>query len=487
MTKNIINQDLLIENNLNKSDIFSLLDQFSVKNIDYGDLFFQSNTSENWILEDTIIKDVSYNIDQGVGVRGIAGDKTGFSYTNKIDYDSISESIKTARNITFEKNSQKIKKNFQHSCLNFGKNLNPLTSIKNKEKIDFLKRINHIARMTDKRVKKVNIQLNGQYEKIIIAATDGTFKSDIRPFIRLSIGVLVEQNGKYESGFSGGGARNDYNFFIKNKKNGLNLAEFWTKEAVRIALINLSAVSAPAGLFPVVLGPGWPGVLLHEAIGHGLEGDFNRKKTSIFHKKIGEVVASEICTIVDDGTLHGKSGSILIDDEGTLGKYNILIKNGILKKYMQDKINAKLMNTKPTGNGRRESYNCLPMPRMTSTYMLPGNFLPNEIIESIDYGLYIANLSGGQVDITTGNFVFSTSEAYLIKKGKINTPIKGATIISSAIETMKKISMIGNDLKLDDGMGMCSKDGQNIPVNVGQPTLKVDEMIIGGTKVATNI
>ena len=356
----------------------------------------------------------------------------------------------------------------------------PLQSPAREEKIALLHRVDSAARAADKRVQEVSASLTGVYELVLVAATDGTLAADVRPLVRLSVSVLVEEDGKRERGSSGGGGRTGYDFFPADEAGEVR-AERWAREAVRMALVNLSAVAAPAGSIPVVLGAGWPGVLLHEAVGHGLEGDFNRRGTSMFSGQMGKQVASELCTVVDDGTISGLRGSLAIDDEGVPGQYNVLIENGVLKGYMQDKLNARLMGVAPTGNGRRESYAHLPMPRMTNTYMLAGQSTPQEIIESVEYGLYAPNFGGGQVDITSGKFVFSTSEAYLIEKGKVTRPVKGATLIGSGIEAMQQISMVGNDLALDKGVGVCGKEGQSLPVGVGQPTLKLDRLTVGGT------
>ncbi len=358
--------------------------------------------------------------------------------------------------------------------------LDPLQSMSREEKLDILRRVDRVARAEDKRVQEVSASLTGVYELILVAATDGTLAADVRPLVRLSVSVLVEDDGKRERGASGGGGRFGYDWFLADVDGDVR-ADAWAREAVRMALVNLSAVAAPAGMLPVVLGAGWPGVLLHEAVGHGLEGDFNRRGTSVFSGQMGQLVASELCTIVDDGTMIDRRGSVAIDDEGTPGQYNVLIENGVLKGYMQDKLNARLMGVKPTGNGRRESYAHLPMPRMTNTYMLAGKSTPQEIIESVDYGIFAPNFGGGQVDITSGKFVFSTSEAYLIEKGKVTKAVKGATLIGSGIEAMQQVSMVGNDLKLDSGVGVCGKEGQSLPVGVGQPTLKVDGLTVGGT------
>lgn len=413
-------------------------------------------------------------------MRAISGEKTGFAYADQISLLALEQSAQAARTIVRDSGDGKVQTlgAVEHSPLYTS--VDPLQSMSREEKLDILRRVDKVAREADKRVQEVTASLSGVYELILVAATDGTLAADVRPLVRLSVSVLVEEDGKRERGASGGGGRFGYEFFLADL-DGEVRADAWAKEAVRMALVNLSAVAAPAGTMPVVLGAGWPGVLLHEAVGHGLEGDFNRRGTSVFSGQVGELVASELCTVVDDGTMVDRRGSVAIDDEGTPCQYNVLIENGILKGYMQDKLNARLMGMTPTGNGRRESYAHLPMPRMTNTYMLPGKSTPQEIIESVEYGIYAPNFGGGQVDITSGKFVFSTSEAYLIENGKVTKPVKGATLIGSGIETMQQISMVGNDLKLDNGVGVCGKEGQSLPVGVGQPTLKVDNLTVGGT------
>ena len=413
-------------------------------------------------------------------MRAISGEKTGFAYADQISLLALEQSAQAARTIVRDSGDGKVQTlgAVEHSPLYTS--VDPLQSMSREEKLDILRRVDKVAREADKRVQEVTASLSGVYELILVAATDGTLAADVRPLVRLSVSVLVEEDGKRERGASGGGGRFGYEFFLADL-DGEVRADAWAKEAVRMALVNLSAVAAPAGTMPVVLGAGWPGVLLHEAVGHGLEGDFNRRGTSVFSGQVGELVASELCTVVDDGTMVDRRGSVAIDDEGTPGQYNVLIENGILKGYMQDKLNARLMGMTPTGNGRRESYAHLPMPRMTNTYMLPGKSTPQEIIESVEYGIYAPNFGGGQVDITSGKFVFSTSEAYLIENGKVTKPVKGATLIGSGIETMQQISMVGNDLKLDNGVGVCGKEGQSLPVGVGQPTLKVNNLTVGGT------
>ncbi|WP_075182948.1 metalloprotease TldD [Pantoea sp. 1.19] len=480
MSLNFVTEQLLTANHLSRQDLFTMLGMLSERRLDYGDLYFQSSYHESWVLEDGIIKDGSWNIDQGVGVRAVSGEKTGFAYADQITLMALEQSARAARSIVQEQG------NGQTQALHAVQHrarypaIDPLGSLTREEKVALLHRVDRAARAADSRVQEVTASLTGVYETVLVAATDGTLAADVRPLVRLSVSVLVEEDGKRERGSSGGGGRSGYPFFLADE-NGEVRAEAWAREAVRMALVNLHAVAAPAGAFPVVLGAGWPGVLLHEAVGHGLEGDFNRRGTSMFSGQMGQQVASPLCTVVDDGTPEGLRGSLAIDDEGVPGQYNVLIENGILKGHIQDKLNARLMGVAPTGNGRRESYAHLPMPRMTNTYMLAGHSTPQEIIESVDYGLYAPNFGGGQVDITSGKFVFSTSEAYLIEKGKITRPVKGATLIGSGIEAMQQISMVGNDLALDKGVGVCGKEGQSVPVGVGQPTLKLDKMTIGGT------
>ncbi len=410
----------------------------------------------------------------------ISGEKTGFAYADQITLNALQQSAQAARSIVHETGNGNIHTFGEVAYSQLYAAIDPLRSFSREEKIALLHRVDQVARAEDPRVQEVNASLTGVYEQVLVAATDGTLAADIRPLVRLSVTVLVEDNGKREHGTSGGGGRYGYEYFLE-MVSGQIRAEQFAREAVRMALVNLSAVAAPAGTMPVVLGAGWPGVLLHEAVGHGLEGDFNRRGTSVFSGQIGKKVASELCTVVDDGTIKGRRGSLAIDDEGVPGQYNVLIENGILKGYMQDKMNARLMGVAPTGNGRRESYAHLPMPRMTNTYLLAGHSTPEEIIGSVENGLYAPNFGGGQVDITSGKFVFSTSEAYLIENGKITKPVKGATLIGSGIEAMQQISMVGNDLELDKGVGVCGKEGQSVPVGVGQPTLKLDNLTVGGT------
>lgn len=480
MSFSTVSNHLLTAHDLDEQDLFSVLTQLADRHIDYGDLYFQSSFHEAWVLEDKIIKNGSYNIDQGVGIRAVSGEKTGFAYADQISLTALQQSASAARSIVREQGNGKVQSLHRVNNTALYAALDPLRAMPREEKIALLHRLDRVARTEDPRVQEVNASLTGVYEEVLVAATDGTLATDIRPLVRLSVSVLVEEDGKREHGGSGGGGRFGYEYFL-GTEDGEIRADYFAREAVRMALVNLSAVAAPAGSMPVVLGAGWPGVLLHEAVGHGLEGDFNRRGASVFSGKIGQQVTSSLCTIVDDGTIGDRRGSLAIDDEGVPGQYNVLIENGILKGYMQDKLNARLMGVDPTGNGRRESYAHLPMPRMTNTYMLAGESSPEEIIASVKNGLYAPNFGGGQVDITSGKFVFSTSEAYLIEDGKITRPVKGATLIGSGIEAMQQVSMVGNDLKLDKGVGVCGKEGQSVPVGVGQPTLKLDSITVGGT------
>jgi TldD protein len=481
---NNVERELLANSEIDQSMLMDTLDSMFQRKIDLADLYFQSSSHESWMLEDGIVKEGSFNLERGVGVRAISGEKTGFAYSDDISPAALNKAADAAKGIANAEKSARVQvftgKKIQQSSALY-QALDPLASLAQEQKITLLHEVEAHARAVDKRVKQVIVSLSGVYEKILVAASDGTYATDIRPLVRLNCSVLVEGNGKRERASAGGGARTDYSYFFElenNKPRYLAYAE----EAVRQALVNLVAIDSPAGLLPVVLGAGWPGVLLHEAVGHGLEGDFNRKGSSAFSGKVGQQVTSELCTIVDDGTMANRRGSVSIDDEGTPGQYNVLIEKGVLKGYMQDKHNAGLMGVKPTGNGRRESYAHLPMPRMTNTYMLAGEHKPEDIIKSVKKGIYAPNFAGGQVDITSGKFVFTSSEAYLIENGEITSPIKGATLIGSGPEAMQKVSMVGNDLKLDAGVGVCGKDGQSVPVGVGQPTLKIDEMTVGGTQ-----
>jgi TldD protein len=444
--------------------------------IDAADIYFQSSRLESWVLEDGIIKDGSFNIEQGAGIRAVSGEKTGFAYSDELHFPALAEAAETARAIARGGNVGRVQIDHSMAPHRLYEPLSPIESLSNQEKVALLQRVDAEARRIDPRVREVVASLVAVQDTILIVADDGTLAADVRPLVRLSVSVIAEENGRREQGSSGGGARADLGYFLAT-----DLAAELTREAVRQALTNLEATDAPAGTMTVVLGPGWPGVLLHEAIGHGLEGDFNRKQTSAFSGRIGERVAAPGVTVVDDGTLPGRRGSLNIDDEGTPTQCTVLIEDGILRGYMQDRLNARLMGVKPTGNGRRESYAHLPMPRMTNTYMLAGDKDPAEIVASVDRGLYAANFGGGQVDITSGKFVFSASEAYLIEGGRIGRPVKGATLIGNGPDVLTRVSLIGNDLALDRGIGTCGKDGQSVPVGVGQPTLRIDGLTVGGT------
>jgi len=471
-------QQLLAPTGLGDNELNQILDQVMGHAVDSADLYFQLSRHESWVLEDGIVKEGSHNIDQGVGVRAISGEKTGFAYSDEIVMPALLEASKAARAIARDGRSQSLQAWKQKTTPALYAVDNPLASLDEQAKIDLLRQVDAEARKQDTRVTQVMVSLSGSHEIILIANSDGTLAGDVRPLVRMSVSVLVEDKGKREQGASGGGARLDYRYFQADER-----ALEYAREAVRQAVVNLDAVDAPAGSMTVVLGPGWPGVLLHEAIGHGLEGDFNRKGTSAFSGRVGEQVATTKCTVVDDGTIAQRRGSLTIDDEGTPSQNTVLIEKGILKGYMQDKMNAGLMKQASTGNGRRESFAHIPMPRMTNTYMLPGDDDPAEIIASVDKGLYAVNFGGGQVDITSGKFVFSASEAYLIENGKITRPVKGATLIGNGPDVLTRVSMVGNDLELDSGVGVCGKDGQSVPVGVGQPTLRIDGLTVGGTNV----
>jgi TldD protein len=470
-------QQILENNQLNPAKITSMLDNLASTGADYADLYFQQSEAQSWALEDGIVKSGTYHSAQGVGTRAVIGDQTGFSYCDDLTQKSIEQSIDFAKGIA-KQNAIIQTQPFQSSVqISKYSGLNPLDSLTSQEKIDFLQDIDRIARKEPK-VTQVNASISGAYSQILVCSTDGVYATDYRPMVRVSVSVMVEHNGRTEHGSSGGGGRYDYRYFVDH-----NLAQIYTQEAIRQALVALESKPAPAGKMPVILGNGWPGVLLHEAIGHGLEGDFNRKKTSVFSDRIGQQVASSQCSIVDNATLANRRGSLTIDDEGTPSQNTTLIEDGILKGYLFDKMNAKLMGVKSTGNARRESYAHIPMPRMTNTYMLSGKADLDDMITSVDNGIYAVNFDGGQVDITSGSFVFSANEAYLIKNGKILHPVKGATLIGMGDEVLKTISMVGRDLKLDGGVGVCGKDGQSVPVGVGQPSLKIDELTVGGTQV----
>ena len=444
--------------------------------VDYADLYFQVTRQESWSLEDGIIREGGFSLDQGVGVRANSGEKTGFAYSDELVLPALESAAGAARAIARQGQEKSLQAWRRSNASILYPMSDPTTSIDDDQKTRLLLDLDAATRKLDSRIEQVMISLASSQDLVLVAASDGTMAADVRPLIRLNVSVILEQDGQREHGYSGGGARADLSYFLDS-----DFPLDFAQEAVRQASIQLEAQPAPAGTMPVVLGNGWPGILLHEAVGHGLEGDFNRKGHSAFSGKVGQRVASKECTIVDDGTIPNRRGSLSVDDEGTPAKNTVLIENGILRGYMQDKLNARLMGVESTGNGRRESFAHVPMPRMTNTYMLAGSHDPGEIIESVDKGIYAPNFGGGQVDITSGKFVFSANEAYLIENGKVTTPVKGAMLIGDGPEALHKISMIGNDLKLDTGVGTCGKEGQSVPVGVGQPTLKIDELTVGGT------
>lgn len=471
-----VEKQLLQAKGMSLSDIEHSIGTLLGREIDYGEVFIQSTRGESFGLEDGIVKDGSFGVEAGIGVRALAGEKTGFAYSEDIRLDGLQEAAKAAQSIAGAGAPRNLP-SFRVGGYPFlYAAIDPISSLSDEEKVSLLQRVDQVARAQDRRVQEVNVRISGNHETMLVMASDGTLAADIRPLVRFDVSVIVEHNGRRERGNAGGGGRRSLDSLAEGEWTD-NLA----KEAVRMALVNLEAVDAPAGPMPVVLGPGWPGVLLHEAVGHGLEGDFNRKGSSAFSNRVGEQVASPLCTVVDDGTLEARRGSLSVDDEGTQTQMTTLIENGVLKGYMQDKLNARLMNVAATGNGRRQSYAHVPMPRMTNTYMLPGQDMPEDIIRSVKNGIYAVNFGGGSVDITSGRFVFSATEAYRIEDGQVTAPIRGATLVGSGPEVMNRISMVGNDLDLDGGVGVCGKDGQSVPVGVGQPTLKVDEIVVGGT------
>ena len=432
-----VSEHLLGPGGLAIESLPAVLGELAGPGIDAADLYFHGQVSETWVLEDGIVKEGSFNLDQGVGVRAQSGEKTGFAYSNAITAEALSQAARAARSISRAGQHGRVQVFASPQVTALYAQDNPLDVLSRAEKVELLKRVDVATRALDPRIQQVTVSLAGVWERILVAATDGSLAADVRPLVRFNVSVIVEQNGRRERGGHGGGGRTDYRYFLSEDR-----AMGYAREALRQALVNLEAIPAPAGSMPVVMGAGWSGVLLHEAVGHGLEGDFNRKGSSAYSGRMGEKVASSLCTIVDDGTLFERRGSLSVDDEGTPTQCTTLIENGVLKGYMQDKLNARLMGVAATGNGRRESYAHLPMPRMTNTYMLAGESDPQEIIASVKKGLYCANLGGGQVDITSGKFVFSTSEAYLIENGKITTPVKGATLIGNGPEAMARVSMV---------------------------------------------
>ncbi|MFZ9734348.1 MAG: metalloprotease TldD [Burkholderiaceae bacterium] len=478
---------LLAPHGLTEAHLLDAIGEIHAHRIDYADLYFQYSRSEAWSLDEGIVKSGSFSIDQGVGVRAVSGEKTAFAYSDTLSPQALLEAARTTRAIARAGGSGTVKTaalkqrilrdRHVYACPREPLYLpnDPLAALSAQDKVALLHEVDRLARSQDPRVIQVMASLAGEYEVVLIARTDGRIAADIRPLVRLSVSVIAEEKGRREQGSSGGGGRTSLQTFTAE------MLRQYSHEAVRQAVINLQAQAAPAGVMPVVLGPGWPGVLLHEAVGHGLEGDFNRKGSSAFSGRIGERVAAKGVTVIDDGSIPDRRGSLNIDDEANPTQRTVLIEDGVLKGYLQDSLNARLMRVPVTGNGRRESYAHLPMPRMTNTFMLAGNEDPQEIVASLDRGLYAVNFGGGQVDITSGKFVFTASEAYWVENGKIQYPVKGATIIGNGPDALTRVTRIGNDLALDSGVGTCGKEGQSVPVGVGQPTLRIEGLTVGGT------
>ena len=473
----VARQLLLTPFGLDETHLARALAEIRSHQVDDADLYFQYTRSEGWSLEEGIVKTGSFSIDQGVGVRAVSGEKTAFAYSDDISAASLLDAARTVRSISTV--AQAGRSRVAAKKIANGRSLypgvDPISTLDSTAKVDLLGQVEQLARAKDPRVAQVMAGLASEYDVMLVARADGTLAADVRPLVRLSVTVIAEHNGRREMGSAGGGGRFGLAYFDEAQ-----IARY-VDEAVNAALVNLESRPAPAGEMTVVLGPGWPGILLHEAIGHGLEGDFNRKGSSAFSGRIGQRVAAKGVTVLDDGTIADRRGSLNVDDEGNTSQRNVLIEDGILKGYIQDSLNARLMGVAPTGNGRRESYAHIPMPRMTNTYMLGGDKDPQEIVASMKKGLYATNFGGGQVDITSGKFVFSASEAYWVENGKILYPVKGATIVGSGPECLKRVSMIGNDMRLDSGVGTCGKEGQSVPVGVGQPTLRIDGLTVGGT------
>jgi TldD protein len=474
-------KEYLEEFGITSREVQAVMGKVKVRDVDYADLYFEHTVAESVSMEESLVKRASKSISQGVGVRATAGEKTGYAYSDEISVRQLEQAADTARYIARSPAGEG-----QVPAISVGRPSRdlypvgqPATEVATKEKVSLLQKIDALARAYDPRIKNVMASFSTEYKMVMVANSQGELVGDLQPLSRLQITCIAEEKGQRQMGSYGGGGRAEFGFFFEEGR-----WEHYTQEAARQAILNLRAGDAPAGPMTVVLGAGWPGILLHEAIGHGLEADFNRKKTSAFSDRVGQRVASELCTIVDDGTLPFRRGSLNVDDEGTPTSRTVLIDRGVLRGYITDKLNAGLMGIPLTGNGRRESFQCIPMPRMTNTFMLPGQSDPDEIIRSVQRGLYAVSFGGGQVDITNGKFVFSTSEAYLIEDGKVTRPVKGATLIGSGPEILKKVSMVGNDMRLDEGIGTCGKDGQSVPVGVGLPTIKVDEITVGGTQVA---
>lgn len=474
----LVTDQLLLSEDLNQQQLETVLGTTLVNQVDYSDLFVQSLAQEHWYLEDSLVKEGGYSLDKGFGLRVISGETSGFAYSDDVSLLSLQNAAKSAKSIIHGAESKAIKTSGYIDRKPLYTTENPIVSVNDNEKVALLKMIDTKARAKDTRVAQVIASLSASYSVILLLNSFGEWVADKRPMVSLSIKVIVDDHGKRESGSASGGGR----FDLQQLLNDDVVVDGYIDKAVNQALTNLSAVTAPAGTMPVVLGPGWPAIILHEAVGHGLEADGNRKGSSAFSSLMGERVASDLCSVVDDGTIAHRRGSLTVDDEGVPSQYTMLIEKGILKNYMYDRNNARLMGKESTGNGRRESYDAIPIPRMTNTYMLPGDSDPGDIIASIDKGIYAVDFSGGQVDTTSGKFVFSTSEAYLVEGGVIKHPVKSVSLIGSGPEVLMDVSMVGNDFELDAGLGTCGKQGQSVPVGVGQPTIKVDRITVGGSE-----
>ncbi len=471
-----VEEALLAPAELTPDKVSALLGRLASRRLDRGEIYFQSLVHESWSLEDGQVKDGSFSVERGAGVRAVDGERSGLAYVDDIEFASLQDAVDTARGITRHQGEGRVAVPSPREINRYYGGHNPIEIADEDAKIDLLMRVDKFVRELDCAVVEVSVRLALSRSMNLVAATDGTWGFDVRPLARLDVSVIVERDGRRERGFGGGGDRVEPAWLTESDRP----FEFG-REAVRVALLALEAEEMPVGAMPVVLGPGWPGILLHEAVGHGLEGDFNRHGTSAFSNRLGEPVASSLCTVIDDATRPGARGSLSLDDEGTPGEATVLIEKGVLKGYLHDRQNAALMGHRPTGNARRQSYAHPPLPRMTNTYLANGHSDPGEIVSSVDRGIYCVSFGGGQVDITTGKFVFSVTEAYRIERGKIGAPVRGATLIGNGPEVMQRVSMVGNDLAFDGGVGVCGKDGQSVAVGVGQPTLKVDEIMIGGT------
>ena len=466
---------LLTPFSIDESALGRVFGSIMTHRVDYADLYFQYSRSEGWSLEEGQVKSGSFNIDQGVGVRAVSGEKTAFAYSDEITLPALESAANATRAIALAGGNQRVAAVRKGTGHNLYLPHDPIASLSADQKVKLLERLEAYARALDPRITQVMAGLAAEYEVVLVVRNDGLMAADVRPLVRLSVQVIAEDNGKREQGHAGGGGRFDYAYFTDA------VLQDYAQQAVHQALVNLDARPAPAGSMTVVLGSGWPGILLHEAIGHGLEGDFNRKGSSAFSGRIGERVAATGVTVIDDGTIASRRGSLNVDDEGNPTQCTVLIEDGVLRGYLQDTLNARLMGVPVTGNGRRESFAHIPMPRMTNTCMLNGDKDPREIIASVKHGLYAVNFGGGQVDITSGKFVFSAAEAYMIEDGKVTYPVKGATLIGNGPDVLTRVSMVGNDMALDSGVGTCGKEGQSVPVGVGQPTLRIDALTVGGT------